>query len=114
MTKNNDIDKYKYSGYGIGFDRKRKFSVGDEFFCTSWQQEKRKPYTGVRWYYINCRKKNSINFTENNKVCLSLRYNGVNSYLFVNGTEIQKFKTNDSEIVANHYIYETFQRLFSR
>ena len=31
MTKNNDIDKCKYSGYGIGFDRKRKFSVGDEF-----------------------------------------------------------------------------------
>ena len=31
MTKNNDIDKYKYSGYGIGFDRKGKFSVGNEF-----------------------------------------------------------------------------------
>ena len=24
LTKNNDIDKYKYSGYGIGFDRKEK------------------------------------------------------------------------------------------
>ena len=31
MTKNNDIDKYKYSGYGIGFDGKGKFSVGNEF-----------------------------------------------------------------------------------
>ena len=31
LTKYNDIDKYKYSGYGIGFDRKRKFSVGNEF-----------------------------------------------------------------------------------
>ena len=31
MTKNNDIDKYKYSGYGIGFDRKGKFSLGNEF-----------------------------------------------------------------------------------
>ena len=28
LTKNNDIDKYKYSGYGIGFDKKGKFSVG--------------------------------------------------------------------------------------
>ena len=44
----------------------------------------------------------SINFTEKNKkFCLSLHYNGANSYLFVNGTEIYKFKANDSEIVAN-------------
>ena len=27
-------------------------------------------------------------------------YNGANSYLFVNGTEIYKFKAKDSEIVA--------------
>ena len=27
-------------------------------------------------------------------------YNGANTYLFVNGTEIIKFKANDSEIVA--------------
>ena len=26
MTKNADIDKYGYSGYGIGFDRKTVFS----------------------------------------------------------------------------------------
>ena len=26
LTKNIDIDKYKYSGYGIGFDRKEFFS----------------------------------------------------------------------------------------
>ena len=31
---------------------------------------------------------------------LSLHYNGTNSYLFVNGTEIYKFKAKDSEIVA--------------
>ena len=44
----------------------------------------------------------SINFTENNKkFCLSLHYNGANSYLFVNGTEIHKFKAKDSEIVAS-------------
>ena len=42
----------------------------------------------------------SINFTENNKkFCLSLHYNGENSYLFVNGTEIHKFKAKGSEIV---------------
>ena len=43
----------------------------------------------------------SINFTvTKKKFCLSLHYNGVNSYLFVNGTEIYKFKAKDSEIVA--------------
>ena len=31
LTKNSDIDKYKYSGYGIRFDRKREFSFGDGF-----------------------------------------------------------------------------------
>ena len=30
-----------------------------------------------------------------------MHYNKVNSYLFVNGTEIMKFKAKDSEIVAN-------------
>ena len=43
----------------------------------------------------------SINFTENNKrFCLILHYNGANSYLFVNGNEIKKFRAKDSEIVA--------------
>ena len=43
-----------------------------------------------------------INFTvTKNKFCLSLLYNGVNSYLFVNGTEIIKFKAKNSEIVAS-------------
>ena len=30
MTKNADIDKYKYSGYGIEFDRKGSYSIGHE------------------------------------------------------------------------------------
>ena len=42
-----------------------------------------------------------INFTEHNKkFCLSLHYNRANSYLFVNGTEIDKFKAKDSEIIV--------------
>ena len=41
----------------------------------------------------------SINFTkENTKFCLSFHYNGANSYLFVNGKEISKFKAKYSEI----------------
>ena len=43
----------------------------------------------------------SINFTvKKKKFCLSLHYNGANSYQFVNGTEIYKFIAKDSEIVA--------------
>ena len=34
------------------------------------------------------------------KFCLSFHCNGVNSYLFVNGVEIIKFKAKNSEIVA--------------
>ena len=41
----------------------------------------------------------SINFTLTKmKFCLSLHYNRANSYLFVNSTEIYKFKAKDSEI----------------
>ena len=41
----------------------------------------------------------SIKFTkENTKFCLSLHYNGANSYLFVNSKEIHKFTVKDSQI----------------
>ena len=44
----------------------------------------------------------SINFTvTKGKLCLDLHYNGTNSYLFVNGREIYKFKAKDSGIVAS-------------
>ena len=44
----------------------------------------------------------SNNFTvATKKFCLSLHYNGGNTYLFANGTEIYKFKAaKDSNIVA--------------
>ena len=48
----------------------------------------------------------AVNLTENDDIdkygylCLNLRYNGANSYIFVNSTEIYKFKTKDSKVVA--------------
>ena len=30
LTKNYDIDKYGYLGYGIGFDREKSFSIANE------------------------------------------------------------------------------------
>ena len=57
---------------------------------------------GINGTIIYAEKLYSINFTENDKrFCLSLYYNGENSYLFVNGTEIHKFKAKDSETVAS-------------
>ena len=56
----------------------------------------------------------SINFTESNtKFYLSLHYNGSNSYLFVNGKEIHKFKTKDSEIIAAPLCLGNISRDFS-
>ena len=37
------------------------------------------------------------------KFCLSFHCNGVNSYLFVNGVEIIKFKAKNSETVATPF-----------
>ena len=49
---------------------------------------------------LTAEKMYSINFTVTKKKFLSLHYNGGNSYLFVKGTEIIKFKAKDSKIVA--------------
>ena len=120
MTKNVNIDKYEYSSYGIGFDIKGSFSFSgggygqnvlifgvDMSFSAHIDNKKKDilvlglgPTKGLE-HTLTAEKMYSINFTEKNKkFCLSLHYNGVNSYLFVNATKIYKFKAKDSEIVA--------------
>ena len=118
LTKNADIDKYKYSGYGIGFDRRSSFSYpsggfgqnvtvfGADMNSSIHIDNKGKdililgrgPTQGLGGNSLTAEKMYSINFTVK-KNCLSLHYNGANSYLFVNGTEIIKFKAKDSNIV---------------
>ena len=120
LTKHVDIDQNKYSGYGIGFERKGEFSFGNGFgrnciifgadMSSSVHANNKTIYIlvfgkdfvqGLDNTTIYAEKLHSINFTENNrKFCLSLHYNGDNSYLFVTGTEIHKFKAKDSEIVT--------------
>ena len=59
------------------------------------------PTQGLGEHSLTAERMYSINFTgDTKKFCLSLYYNGANSYLFVNGTEIIKFKAKDSNIVA--------------
>ena len=63
---------------------------------------------------LTAEKMYSINFTkENTKFCLSLHYNRANSYLFVNGKEIIKFKAKDSEIVPTPLCLGNITKEFS-
>ena len=56
------------------------------------------PMQGLGEHSLTAEKMCSINFSKDNiKFCLSLHYDGANSYLF-NSTEIIKFKAKDSEI----------------
>ena len=120
LTKNADINRYKCSGYGIRFDRRGIFSIPgtrlgrgiiifgvDMSWSTKTDNRKKDililgkgPTQGLE-HTLSKEKMYSINFTvTGKKFCLSLHYNGANSYLFVNGKEIHKFKAKDSEIVA--------------
>ena len=115
-----DIDKYRYSGYGIEFDRRGSFSFpgggfgqnviifGADMGSSTHIDNKKKdilrpcPIQGLGEHSLTAEKMYSINFTITNvHFCLSLHYNGANSYLLVNGTEIYKFNAKDSEIVAS-------------
>ena len=64
--------------------------------------------------YTNCRK-NVFNWFYDDKkiICLSLHYNGGNSYLFVNSKEIVKFKTKDSAIAATRLCLGNISRDWS-
>ena len=60
------------------------------------------PMQGLGEHSLTAEKVYSINFTvSNKKFCSSLHYNGANSYLFVNGTEMYKFKAKDCSIVPS-------------
>ena len=72
------------------------------------------PTQGLDGTKLTAEKLYSINFTKTNtKFCLSLHYNGENSYLFVNRTEIHKFKAKDSVIVATPLCLANISKDFS-
>ena len=109
LTKNADIDKYRYSGYGIGLDRRSSFSfpggglgqniiiLGVDMNSAIHIDNKGKdililgkgPTEGLGEHSLTAQKMYSINFTlTKKKFCFNLHYNGCSSYLFVNGAEI--------------------------
>ena len=127
------IDKYKCSRYGIGSDRKGTFSVGNGFgrnciifgvdtsYATHVHNKKKGililgegPTLGLDGTKLTSEKMYSVKFTENKKTfCLSFHYDGTNSYLFVYGTKLQKFKEKDSQIVATPLCLENVSKEFS-
>ena len=117
LTKNADIEKYKYSGYGTGFDRRSSFSFpsggfgqnvvifGVDMSTSTHIDNKKKdilvlgrgPMQGLE-STLTAEKMYSINFTVTKKKFWN---NGTNSYLFANGTKVIKFKAKDSKIIAS-------------
>ena len=121
ITKNTDIDKNKYSGYGIGFGRSSIYLLPDGSFgrnvvifgvdmsSSVHVDNKGKdtlilgkgPMQRLVENSLTAEKTYSVNFTvHRKKCCLNLHYNGGNSYLFANGTEIIKLKAKASKIIA--------------
>ena len=89
LTKNTDIDKYKFSGYGTGFNSRGSFthpSGGDGKNVIIFEADLSSSTHGIDGTIIYAEKMYSTNFTvDNKKFSLSLHYNGDNSSLFING-----------------------------
>ena len=134
LTKNADIDKHKFFGYGIGFDGKGFYSYasggtgrnvvifGVDVSSSTKIDNKKKDILifgngetqGLGEHSLSAEKMSSINFIEaNTKFCLSLHYNGANSHLFINGTEIHKFTAKDSMIFPTNLCLEKVSKDFS-
>ena len=72
------------------------------------------PTQGLREHSLSAEKMYSINLNKvNTKFCLSLHYNGANSYLFVNGTEVYKFTAKDYMIISNNLCLGKVSKDFS-
>ena len=121
ITKDSsDTSKHKYEGYGICFDEGGTFSKGrinngrnvmifgvHEDSLTHANNKANNIFVmgdfivqGINDTTLYAEKIYSQNFTApDRKFVLSLHYNGVNSYLFVNGKQELKFKAKNDQIV---------------
>ena len=72
------------------------------------------PTQGLGENSLTAEKMYLINFiATRRKFCLGLHYNGANIYLFVNGTEMIKFKAKDSELTSTMLCLENISKYFS-
>ena len=109
LTKNADPDKYKNSGYSIGFDSRLEFLftdgsmernviiLGDDTNSSVHVDDKNKcililgegPTQGLDDTTLTAEPKYPINFKKpNQRSVLSLHNNGINNFVFVNATKI--------------------------
>ena len=116
LTKNADPDKYLYSGYGIGFDTRGQYSLpagsvgknviifGIDMSLYVHIDNKRKdmlilgkgPTEGLN-NTLSVETQYSINLTRPGiQFCLSLHYNGSNSFFLVNDTKIRYTSANSN------------------
>ena len=119
MTKNDDADKYKYQGHGIGFDLTGTFThpggnagknviiFGVDMANSKHANNKAKDVLvldrglvqKIDDTTIYAEKMYSPNFAVANKTfCSSLHKNGDDSDLFVNGKEVIKFKAKKQSV----------------
>ena len=118
IVKNSDKGKHVYSCYGIAFGEKGEWSFGNDYagnVIISGVDNSSSSHTnnlknnflilgegdtfGMNGGFGAPQKKFTINFSKpNTKFCLSLCYKADNSYLFVNGKEILKFKADYKNI----------------
>ena len=118
IVKNSDKENYVCCGYGITFNSRDCWSFDNDnarnviIFgvdnSSSSHVDNRKnnflmlglgPTFRINGSFGLSEKKISINFTgATTKFCSSLHYNADNSYLFVNGKEIFKFKADNKNV----------------
>ena len=119
LTKNSDLDKYKYSDYEIGFDSRSQFSFtngsmgknviifGADMSSYVHVDNKGKdiltlgerPTQGLNDTTLTAETEYLINFTQLNRRFISrLHYNGNDSFLFADTTKTCQLKAKDSEI----------------
>ena len=107
-------EKWVFSCYGIAFDGKGMRSCGSNYTknvidsSSSSHADNCKnnilalgegDLLGINGSFGATEKKFSIDFSKaKTKCCLSLHYNGDNSYLFVNGKELFKFIANNGNV----------------
>ena len=118
IVQSSDKETYVYSEYGVTFYNTGSWSFDNEFArnvvifgvddsLSSHSDNSRNnflilregPTYGINGSFGSAEKKFNINFTKvNTKLCLSLHYYADNSYLFVNGEEIFKFKADNKNV----------------
>ena len=109
LTKSYNLDKYKYSGYSIGFDSRLKFSFTDESmeknvfsFGAAMSSSVHIDYKNKDILILNKGATQGLFDTtltaEAKYHFIFIHHNGSNSFLFLNATKIYQFKAKDLEI----------------